>query len=77
MMKSCSKCIHFEPRTKFCRVDPPVPITEEHHTRSKWPVIMRPESDFCGRFVLIHELRAVQNIESNQITIPETELIKG
>lgn len=52
----CSRCLHFDPRTHFCRFNPPVPVVLFDERRnmvsvsSKWPVVAMPELDYCAHF---------------------------
>lgn len=56
--KCCRTCIHFDDRTHFCRVAPPVPVvfydskTRENKVSSKFPVITLPDLDMCS----MHEI---------------------
>ncbi len=59
--KACDQCLAYEHRTKFCRLNPPTPVTIQvkdkqtdeikHFVVSKYPVISFPETDFCLQFV--------------------------
>jgi len=62
--KCCKHCIHFEERTHFCRLNPPIPmifpienkgnnyneIDELTYVSSKFPVISRCTTDYCSHF---------------------------
>lgn len=54
-IKTCIDCTFFEEHTKFCRLNPPVPInTVDKEGRkcitSVFPVVKRPDSDWCSHF---------------------------
>jgi len=53
-IECCSKCRFFEDRTHFCRFDPPIPIIfydgNIQNVSSKFPVITKPDIDYCGKF---------------------------
>lgn len=54
-MKKCSLCKHFEPGTRFCRFNPPaaainVNIDEGNRITSLFPMIRKPELDYCSKF---------------------------
>lgn len=53
--KTCIDCCYFEEGNKFCRLNPPIPInTTDREGRkcitSVYPVIKRPESDWCSYY---------------------------
>ena len=54
----CLKCKYFEPRSGFCRKNPPTPIAviEKYgsHLMSAFPKIPMPSVDFCYQFVDIN-----------------------
>jgi hypothetical protein len=56
--KSCETCTHYDPRTHFCRLNPPVPMLffdadGKQNVSSKFPVITCPDKDYCS----FHEQR--------------------
>ena len=53
--RACIDCDFFEEDNNFCRLNPPIPInTTDREGRkcitSVYPVIKRPESDWCSYF---------------------------
>lgn len=52
--QKCINCKFFEKRTRFCRLNPPQPVIIDNGngliTSSKFPVITKPESDWCAQF---------------------------
>lgn len=56
--KNCENCAHFDTRTHFCRLNPPLPViynVKENNTwkqivTSKFPVITHSEIDYCSHF---------------------------
>ena len=58
--KCCERCLAYEPRTGFCRLNPPTPVTikvKDKHSGevkdfvvSKYPVISFPDTDWCQKF---------------------------
>lgn len=52
--KTCKSCKWFCTRNNFCRKNPPTPITITHDDKeyitSKFPVIAKPELDYCSWF---------------------------
>lgn len=52
--KTCSTCMFFEPRTKFCRKNPPMPLTVDEkmtkYTTAIFAKIQMPDVDWCGEW---------------------------
>jgi hypothetical protein len=60
--KCCKDCAFFEERNRFCRRFPPQPVVISVKKRdsdqdvrndlvvSKYPVVVYPDSDWCGEF---------------------------
>ncbi len=53
MEKNCNNCAYFEERTRFCRLNPPQPMTmvdadNYEFLTSKFPKIQNPILDFCS-----------------------------
>lgn len=52
--KACIKCKWFEPRSGFCRKNPPIPIIipddQNFHMMSAFPKIPAPNLDWCSNF---------------------------
>jgi len=54
----CDNCKHFDERTHFCRLNPPMPIVfssrdgreTKQNVSSKFPVITHSSLDFCSHF---------------------------
>ena len=54
--KSCESCNHYDPRTHFCRLNPPTPMLffdqdGKQNVSSKFPVITCPDKDYCSHHV--------------------------
>lgn len=51
---TCIKCKFYEPRSGFCRKNPPIPVVipdkYDSHLMSAFPRIPCPELDWCGYF---------------------------
>lgn len=56
--KCCENCKFYDSRTHFCRFGPPQPMifidskTKEQNVSSKWPVITKPQLDYCSNFAI-------------------------
>ena len=50
----CNTCVWFDENTHFCRLNPPIPVifydeeTGQGKTTSKYPVITKPNLDYCS-----------------------------
>lgn len=57
--QKCKNCKFFEARTRFCRFNPPLPVIMDLGnglaTSSKFPVITKPEVDWCAKFEYFQE----------------------
>lgn len=60
--KCCLNCKHFDERTHFCRLNPPIPMlfytvdrngNKMQNVSSKFPVITFPSQDYCSHFALL------------------------
>ena len=54
--KSCESCSYYDPRTHFCRFNPPIPMLffdqdGKQNVSSKYPVITCPDKDYCSHHV--------------------------
>jgi len=72
MKRCCATCISFDQNTRFCRFNPPTPMFDERKTKSRWPIISRPDTDFCEQY-----RPAQQSTEQCQEILPGSELIRG
>ena len=45
---NCCDCNYFDRVTKFCRKNPPIAVECQYGIKAKFPVIPRPNEDWCG-----------------------------
>lgn len=63
--KTCETCNHYDPRTHFCRFNPPNPMLffdaeGKQSVSSKFPVITCPDKDYCS-----HHFKRTNKIKFN------------